>query len=117
MRRLVCRIMLLVAGKGATRACGTDQLCSGLEAGIEGREHHPRSMWDAHVDDDQPWGILMIDARNAFNEGNWKMMVWVARHLWPSGVCFLFNMYRHHAVLILRGKIKRRRFLFSVKKE
>ena len=59
----------------------------------------------------------MIDARNAFNEGNWKMMVWVARHLWPSGVCFLFNMYRHHAVLILRGKIKRSRFLFSVKKE
>ena len=104
MRRLVCRIMLLVAGKGATRACGTDQLCSGLEAGIEGREHHPRSMWDAHVDDDQLWGILMIDARNTFNEGNRKLMVWAARHLWPSGARFLFKMYRHHAVLILRGE-------------
>ena len=75
MRRLVCKILLIVAGKEPTRACGTDQLCSGLEAGIEGGIHHARSMWDAHVDNDQPWGILMIDARNAFNERNWKMIV------------------------------------------
>ena len=116
-RRLVCKILLIVTGKEATRACGTDQLYSGLEARIEGGIHHARSMWDAHVDDDQPWGILMIDARNAFNEGNRKIIVWVARHLWQSGVRFLFNMYKHHTVLILRGKIKKSWFLFSVEKE
>lgn len=71
-------------------------------------------MWDAHVDDDQPWGILMIDTRNASNEWNRKMMVWVARYLWPSGVRFLLNMYRHHAVLILRGTNKNESvFIFS----
>ena len=75
MIRLVCKILLIVAGKEATRSCGMDQLCSGLEAGIKGGIYHTRSMWDAHVDDDQPWGILMIDARNAFNEGNRKMIV------------------------------------------
>ena len=114
MRRLVCKILLIVAGKEATRACGTYQLCSGLEAGIEGGIYHARSMWDTHVEDDQPWGILMIDVRNAFNEGNQKMMVWIARHVWPSGVYFLFNTYRHHAVLILRGgNTKESVFTFS----
>ena len=34
------------------------------------------------LNDDEGWGILPIDARNAFNEGNTKMMSWVARHEW-----------------------------------
>ena len=51
--------------------------------------------------------ILMIDARNTCNEENWKMMVCVARYLWPSGVRFLFNMYRHHIVLFSRGENKK----------
>ena len=56
----------------------------------------------------------MTDVRNAFNEGNQKMMVCVARHLWPSGVYFLFNMYRHHTVLILKGgNTKESVFIFS----
>ena len=33
-------------------------------------------------------------------------MVWAARHIWPSGARFLFNMYRHHAVLVMRGDKK-----------
>ena len=37
--RLLCKVMLIVVGKEATRSCGTDQLYSGLEAGIEGGIH------------------------------------------------------------------------------
>ena len=36
LRRLVCKVLLIVVGNEATRACGTDQLCSRLEARIEG---------------------------------------------------------------------------------
>ena len=43
-RRLVCKIFLSITGNEATRACGTDQLCYGLEAGIEGGIHHVRSL-------------------------------------------------------------------------
>ena len=49
-------------------------------------------------------GGVAIDARNAFNEGNLKMMVCIARHEWPSGSRFLFNMHRHHSVLVLRDE-------------
>ena len=51
LRRLLCKTLLIVVGNEATRACGTDQLCSGLEAGIEGGIHHMRSMWDEHEGD------------------------------------------------------------------
>ena len=40
-------------GKEATRACGINQLCSRLEAGIEGGIHHIRSMWDEHEGDEE----------------------------------------------------------------
>ena len=75
MRRLVYKILLIVAGKEATRVYGTDQLSSELLAGVEGGIHHIRYMWNAHVDYEEAGVILMIAVRNTFNEGNRKMMV------------------------------------------
>ena len=78
IRRLIAKCGLKVMGQEATRACGTDQLCAGLEAGIEGGIHFIRQLQDEHLEDPDPWGMLLIDAKNAFNEGNRKMMAWVA---------------------------------------
>ena len=76
--------------------------------------HHVRTLWEAHEHDEKGWGILLIDARNAFNEGNRKVMVSVARHLWPSGARFLFHVYRHWGTLVTRGEKKKETvFLFS----
>ena len=59
-------------------------------------------------------GSLLIDARNEFNEGNRKVMVWVTRHLWLSGARFLFNVYIHWGTLVMRGKKKKETvFLFN----
>ena len=38
-RRLFARCVLKVAGTEAKEACGSAQLCAGLEAGIEGAVH------------------------------------------------------------------------------
>lgn len=46
LRRLLYKNLLIVVGKEATRVCGIDQLCSGLEAGIEGGIHHMQLIWD-----------------------------------------------------------------------
>ena len=64
-------------------------------------------LWEENLDNEDPWGVLSIDARNAFNGGNRKLMVWVAHHEWPTGARLLFNMYRHHVILILRGETKK----------
>ena len=53
LRRLLCKVLLIVVEKVVTRACGIDQLCSRLETGIEGGLHHMRSMWGGHEGDEE----------------------------------------------------------------
>ena len=106
LRRLFAKFLLIDVDKEATRAYGTDQLCCRLETGNEGGIHHMRSMWDEHESDEEDWGVLLIDAKNDFNEGNRKMIFCVVRHKWPSGARFTFNLYRHQSVLVVRGESK-----------
>ncbi len=40
--------ILQVAGSAATEACGADQLCAGLSAGIEGAVHLMQHTWDVN---------------------------------------------------------------------
>ena len=51
---------------------------------------------------EEDWGFLLIDARNAFNEDNWTEMIWAVRREWPSGAQFNFNYYFHWATLVVR---------------
>ena len=83
---------------------GINNLCAGLEAGIKGGIHFIRQLQQEHLGDDEPWGMLLIDAKNAFNEGSRKMMAWVARHEWPLGCRMLLSFYRHHSSLVIRGE-------------
>ena len=53
---------------------------------------------------EEDMGFTLIDARNAFNEINRTAMLWTARHIWPSGSLFAFNIYRHHSTLTVRGE-------------
>jgi hypothetical protein len=110
--RLFAKCVLSIAKSEAKEACGVDQLCGGLEAGIEGGIHAMRSLWKAH-EEEEKWGFLLVDARNAFNEGNRMAMLWTVRHRWPSGARFTFNCYRHWAILIVRAQDGLAIFLFS----
>jgi hypothetical protein len=87
-------ILRLTLGEPKT-ACGADQLCSGLEAGIERAIHAGHLMWDQHSEEEN-WGFLLVDARNAFNKVNRTAMLWVVCHEWPSGCRFVFNSYQQH---------------------
>ena len=42
---------------------------------------------------DAGWGVLLLDAPNAFNALNWKAALWQARHLWPP-VAVVFSSTR-----------------------
>ena len=100
--RLIAKVILHICGDEAKEACGTDQLCGGLEAGIEGCIHAMRTIWDLNNHNDD-WGFFLLDAKNAFNNGNRYIMCWNVRHEWPSGSRFVFNMYRHWTTLIIRN--------------
>jgi hypothetical protein len=74
-RRAIAKCILKVAGKDAKETCGIDQLCAGLESGIEGAIHAMNHMWELHSMEEE-WGFLLIDASNAFNEQNRTQMLW-----------------------------------------
>jgi hypothetical protein len=46
---------------------------------------------------------VLVDASYAFNEQNRIEMLWEVRHEWPFGARFVFNCYKHWAVLVLHG--------------
>ena len=84
--------MLVVIGAYAKEAYGTEQLYGGLEAGIEGGIHAMRLLWYQHAQEED-WGLLLIDARNSFNEENCTCMLWEVWFEWPCGARFSFNCY------------------------
>ena len=49
-RREFCKCLLVVTRLEPTRACGIDQFYGGLEAGMEGKTHHTRSLWDQNFE-------------------------------------------------------------------
>ena len=86
----MAKCLLWVAGPESKAACVATQLVGVLEAGIEGSIHAMRVLWEEHKTEED-WGYLLIDARNAFNEGNRTAMLWAVRHEFPSGTQFMFN--------------------------
>ena len=56
-------------GAEAKEACSTEKLYKGLEDGIGGGIHTVRLLWQYHAQEED-WGLLLIDARNDFNEEN-----------------------------------------------
>ena len=101
--RLIAKVILVEAGPEAKNACGDNQLCAGLEAGIEGGIHAVNQVWK-EIEQEENNGFLLVDARNAFNELSRAAMLWTIRHEWPSGARFVFNCYKRWAILGIRGQ-------------
>ena len=97
---LFAKVLLMVAMLEAEIECGTNQLWGGLRLGIEGGIQAMKTAW-TQMKEEEEMGFLLIDARNAFNEGNRTKMLWTIRHLWSMGARFTYNCYRNHSQLYL----------------
>jgi len=93
LHRIVEKAVCLATRLDAALVCGSDQLCAGLQVGIEGAIHGMNELFSAHQDQGTGWGMLLVDAANAFNSLNQAAMLLHARVIWPCAH-FLFNTYR-----------------------
>lgn len=57
-----------------------------MRAGIEGAVHAINDLFDEHSNDG--WGVLLVDAANAFNSINRLALLWNARVLCPDVPAF-----------------------------
>ena len=58
-----------------------------------------------HYIPESGYGLLLVDARNAFNELNRYNMLWEVYHRCPPLAKIAFNRYRHHSLCILRNEM------------
>ena len=54
------------------------------------------------IQEAEPSGTTLVDARNGFNKLSCLALLWTVRHCWPDGSRFVFNCYKHWAQLLLR---------------
>ena len=79
LQRILGKAVALVTCADLEEVCGIDQLCSGLCSGLEGSVHAVHELFDEHCN--LGWGLLLVDATNAFNSVNRVAALWNARVL------------------------------------
>ena len=82
---------------------GTNQLCPGLQCGIEGAINAMIELFDSNCLNSSGWRVLLIDASNVVNSLNHIAMLMHVRKLWPRCTQFIFNTYRRWPVLVMHG--------------
>ncbi|CAH0407375.1 unnamed protein product [Chilo suppressalis] len=102
LRRILSKCMIEATSSEVTEACGQLQLCSGLSSGIEGAVHAMKDAFQKECHPRSNWGMLLVDANNAFNAVNRQLELWQARIHWPHCARFLYNTYNGHAELVFR---------------
>ena len=108
LRRVMCKCMAEATKKDLEETCGSQQLASGVKAGIKRAVHAVEELFNSTKEDGH--GLLLMDASNAINAYNRETALWNARILWPRCARFLFNTYRGYAPLIVAGSTE---LLFS----
>jgi len=70
LHHIVGKVVCSATRSDLTILSGTDQLCCGVKSGIKGAVHDITSLSEDHCDSPSGWGVLLVDASNAFNSIN-----------------------------------------------
>ena len=77
--------------------------CAGFQSGIKDAMHAMSNLFSENHTTSSGWGVLLVDASNAFNSLNWIAMLLNVCKYRPRCARFVFNTYRGWSVLVLRG--------------
>ena len=99
-RRLIGKALMVVLGKDVQTAAGSFQLSAGQTSGCEAAVHAMRKLFD----DPDTEGVLLVDAKNAFNTLNRQAALWNVKVLCPSLGPTVINTYRSDVELFVGGE-------------
>ena len=99
VKRLISKAILHVVREDVEQVTGAIQLCAGQTAGIEAAILATRLCFSSPATE----GVLLIDARNAFNSLNRKVALLNIQTLCPSIATILINTYRDPSQLFGDG--------------
>jgi hypothetical protein len=104
LRRILGKIMAFITRDDVAEIAEAAQLAVGVPGGIEAATIAMSKLFDAVADVEvEGYGMLLVDAANAFNAVNRAAALWNARILWPRCARFIFNTYRGFAFLLLQA--------------
>lgn len=97
LRRIIAKSVSSILNADIQRAAGTLQTCSGVEAGIEAAIHSMRKTFEKDTSE----CMLLVDAKNAFNNLNRSVALNNVRETCPSFHRYLNNSYKAPAKLFV----------------
>lgn len=99
--RLTGKILLKVIREDVMDSAGPLQTCSGLKSGIEAAIHGIRKCFE----DNESEGMLKVDAENAFNNMNRKLVLHNIKESCPPFHRYLKNTYQQCPKLVLKDDL------------
>ena len=99
LRRIIGKAVVSILKDDILTTSGNLQLCSGQKSGCEIAIHAATEMFN----DDENHGILQIDANNAFNSINRKVVLHNMTILCPEFAIYIRNCYATSARLFVTG--------------
>ena len=99
VRRIAAKAILKVVGRDVEEACGHLQKCSGCPAGLEAAVHAMQQIFQ----EEDTEGILLVDAKNAFNSLNREVALHNVQYTCPALSPCLHNCYSKPTRLFVSG--------------
>ena len=99
LRRILGKAVADITGDDLIDVLGTQQLAGGLECGIEASIHGLRELFQQKSS--EGFGLIFLDASNAFNSVNRNAALRNARKYWSRASTFLYNSYQEKPKLIV----------------
>ena len=101
VRRIIGKAIMSIVAQDVRQAAGPLQLCAGQPAGSEAAIHAMSTIFH----DASSEAVLIVDAKNAFNQLNRSVALLNIRALCPAIAPYVINKYRGNAQLFVGSEV------------
>ena len=102
LRRIVGKAVISIIKPNILESSGDLQLCAGQKSGCEAAVHAMGDIFEEEETD----ALLLVDAKNAFNSINRRVLLHNISYLCPAMATYVINCYRNPSRLFVQGGLE-----------